>query len=154
MIVDTAITIAGIVFVILALSLSFAEKDKNDGQARLKRSQEHRKEKRMPQMKRRSQMIEGTLLDRLPDLPKKEKREHEHPDGIFEPGHGKKREHEHPDGIFEPGHGEKRVHEHPDGTKETAHYSGYRESLKTLYKSGLVTRQEYRELMEKHKKDL
>ena len=82
-------------------------------------------------------MIEGTLLDRLPDLPKKEKREHEHPDGIFEPGHGKKRE-----------------HEHPDGTKETAHYSGYRESLKTLYKSGLVTRQEYRELMEKHKKDL
>lgn len=137
MIIDTAITIAGIVFVILALSLSFAEKDKNDGQARLKRSQEHRKEKRTPQMKRPSQMIEGSLLDRLPDLPKKEKREHEHPDGIFEPGHGKKRE-----------------HEHPDGTKETAHYSGYRESLKTLYKSGLVTRQEYRELMEKHKNDL
>jgi len=71
MIVDTAITIAGIVFVILALSLSFAEKDKNDGQARLKRSQEHRKEKRTPQMKGPPRMIEGPLLDRRPDRPRK-----------------------------------------------------------------------------------
>lgn len=137
MIIDTAITIAGIVFVILALSLSFAQNDKNDGQARLKRSQEHRKEGRAPQMKKPSSKTGESLFDRLPDLAKSEKRVHQHPDGKFEPSHG-----------------EKRVHQHPDGTRETAHYSGYRESLKTLYKSGLVTRQELRELIEKHQNDL
>ena len=58
----------------------------------------------------------------------------------------------------------KRVHQHPDGTSVTAslktrhatpvRYSGYMESLKTLRKSGLITREEMRELVEKHKKDL
>ena len=123
------------------------ESGENDGTKRVERMREHlpgrnigntevREERpARPTQVKDMRKKEATLFDRLPDRPR-EKRVHQHPDGIFEPGHGKKR-----------------VHQHPDGTRETAHYSGYLESLKTLRKSGLVTREEYYELLDRHKRN-
>ena len=136
-----------IIFILAVIGMSVMESGENDGTKRVERMREHlpgrnigntevREERpARPTQVKDMRKKEATLFDRLPDRPR-EKRVHQHPDGIFEPGHGKKR-----------------VHQHPDGTRETAHYSGYLESLKTLRKSGLVTREEYYELLDRHKRN-